>query len=326
MPTEPVLNPSACAPIDVALDAAVATLEHLPVLVDEEVVAKVVPAVSLHVVHLDRPNDRRRLRRRVRVRARGVMDHREPERLREHRAGPSDLLVRAPACARDQRGRACDRKRARRHRANRALDEVRAQTRHPAAKSVLDRVRGADPVRVAEPPLERGASLGRARVRHVERLRLRRSPRGPAAGDRARSEEHVAGAAPVQADEVEHRRARARERASARRRAAPPASRAARPRPAQRRERRERRRWRRGASRERTSRVTEPPTSRPVGRTPPYRILTSEKRGCAGLFPSAPRSGRRARRAAPEPRPPASSRSSSPTTSTRSRATSSRSS
>ena len=46
----------------VLVDAAVAALEHLPVLVDEKVVADVVPAVALHVVDLDPAHDRRRLR------------------------------------------------------------------------------------------------------------------------------------------------------------------------------------------------------------------------------------------------------------------------
>jgi len=42
----------------VLVDPAVATFEHLPVLVDEKVVPDVVPAVALHVVDLDAAHDR----------------------------------------------------------------------------------------------------------------------------------------------------------------------------------------------------------------------------------------------------------------------------
>ncbi len=42
---------------DVSGDASCSALEHLPVLIDEEVVADVVPAVGLHVIDLDPPHD-----------------------------------------------------------------------------------------------------------------------------------------------------------------------------------------------------------------------------------------------------------------------------
>jgi hypothetical protein len=58
----------------VLVDAAVATFEHLPVLVDEKVVADVVPAVALHVVDLDAAHDRSGLRSCVRVCSGRVMD------------------------------------------------------------------------------------------------------------------------------------------------------------------------------------------------------------------------------------------------------------
>ena len=60
-------------------DAAAAALEDSAELVDEEVVADVVPAVREHVVALDAAHDRGRLGRRVAVRARGVVDDGEAE-------------------------------------------------------------------------------------------------------------------------------------------------------------------------------------------------------------------------------------------------------
>ena len=62
---------------DGLVDAAVAALEDLPVLVDEKVVADVVPAVALHVVDLDPAHDRGRLRGGVRVAAGRVVDERK---------------------------------------------------------------------------------------------------------------------------------------------------------------------------------------------------------------------------------------------------------
>jgi len=57
-PVDPVLKPSAWRADHVLVDPAVATFEHLPVLVDEKVVPDVVPAVALHVVDLDAAHDR----------------------------------------------------------------------------------------------------------------------------------------------------------------------------------------------------------------------------------------------------------------------------
>ena len=97
IPDEPVLKPWACAPTTFRSTPSVPAFEDLAVLVDEEVVADVVPAVSEHVVALDAPDDRGRLGPRVRVRPRGVMDDREAERVRVARPAAADPLVRAPA-------------------------------------------------------------------------------------------------------------------------------------------------------------------------------------------------------------------------------------
>ena len=81
---------------DVPLDPAEPALEHLAVLVDEEVVAEVVPAVPLHVVGLDPADDGRRLLSRIRVDAGGVVDDRERQRGGVRRGGAADQLVRLP--------------------------------------------------------------------------------------------------------------------------------------------------------------------------------------------------------------------------------------
>ncbi len=59
-------------------DPAGAALEDVAEAIDEKVVTDVVPAVPLDVVVLDPSHDRRRLRPRVGVRVRRVMDDREP--------------------------------------------------------------------------------------------------------------------------------------------------------------------------------------------------------------------------------------------------------
>ena len=89
---------------DVAVDPSEAALEDLAVLVDEEVVADVVPAVREHVVALDAADDRGRPGARVRVRARGVVDDGEPRRCPRSRDGRGGCARWLPR--RDARGSA----------------------------------------------------------------------------------------------------------------------------------------------------------------------------------------------------------------------------
>ena len=77
------LKPPVCAPSTGLVHAAGPALEHLPVLVDQRVVGDVAPAQRAGVVRVDRPDDRRRILRRVVVAARGVV----------HDAGPNPVVV-----------------------------------------------------------------------------------------------------------------------------------------------------------------------------------------------------------------------------------------
>ena len=187
----------------VALDAAETALEDLAVLVDEEVVAHVVPAVAPHVVELDRADDRRRLRLRVRVRTRRVVDDRESQRARVARRPAPDRLARAPGEARHDRGSRGRRERARRRGVGRTPDVVRTQPRHPTAKAVLKPVRRAGPVRVAELPRGTASTLRGLSVGSVLGLRSRIAPGAPAPLQAARAKADPPGPLPVQSDEVE---------------------------------------------------------------------------------------------------------------------------
>jgi hypothetical protein len=89
---------------DVPLHASEPALEDLAVLVDEEVVADVVPAVGAHVVELDAPDDGRRLRPVVAVRAGRVVDDGEAQGVGVVGDAAPDPLVRPPReTAEDQR-------------------------------------------------------------------------------------------------------------------------------------------------------------------------------------------------------------------------------
>ena len=189
-------------------DSAVPAFEDLAVLVDEEVVADVVPAVPLHVVELDRPHDRGRLGRPVAVRAGGVVDEREVDRRGVPRRLPPDLLVRVPADARDDRRRACDREAPQRDPLGSAAHEVRPQAPHVSAQAVTDRVRRAGPVGTPEPPATRARGLGAAAVGQVLGLGRGRVPGAPPAGEAPSAEEDASRPAPVQADELERPRCR----------------------------------------------------------------------------------------------------------------------
>src|SRR3954468_21459647 len=90
------------------VDAAVPALEDLAVLVDEEVVADVVPAISLYVVDLDTAHDCRRLTTRVVVRPGRVMHDRVVDAVAVLGRRTTDRLVCLPPEARDDEGRARD--------------------------------------------------------------------------------------------------------------------------------------------------------------------------------------------------------------------------
>ncbi len=90
---------------DGLVDAALTTLEDLAALVDEEVVAEVAPAVGLHVVDVQRPDDGVRVGAVVRD-VRGVVHERglDPARGQVDRALVVERLVGAPLGAGDDRG------------------------------------------------------------------------------------------------------------------------------------------------------------------------------------------------------------------------------
>ena len=163
------------------VDSAVPPFEDLAVLVDEEVVADVVPAVRDDVVDLDPAHDRGRLRRRVRVRAGGVVDDREVHGVEVLRRRTADLLVRAPGGARDDRRRARDRQPPDAELLDGTLDVVRAEARHGPARAEPDRRRLARPGETAEMPagqavlraagIRRDVGVGRAASRSSGRRR-----------------------------------------------------------------------------------------------------------------------------------------------------------
>src|SRR5919204_3952823 len=132
------------------------------------------------------------------------MDDREMDAVGVEGRAAADRLVGVPARARDDRRRSGDLGALGGHRRLRAADEVRAEATDPADRAILDPVRGAGPVGLADPPAARRAEL-RATVR--ERVLVgRQPPRAPAAAPAPRPVLHDAGTAPVQADELEHAR------------------------------------------------------------------------------------------------------------------------
>ena len=128
----------------VALDPAGTAFEDLAVLVDEEVVADVVPAVSADVVQLDPAHDRGGLAPGVGVRAGRVMDDRERRRERAYRGAPRVISSFAPHARRG------------------TIRGVAGHGRRPERRP-LDRaphVPGAQPAHIARP---RGRPRGRTR-------------------------------------------------------------------------------------------------------------------------------------------------------------------
>ena len=186
---------------DVAVDASVPTFEDLAVLVDEEVVADVVPAVREHVVALDAADDRRRLRPSVRIRPGCVVDNREAKRVRVVRQAAADTLVRSPARSGEDERRAGGRHRAKRLCARVAPHVIGANAAHPAEGPDPDAIRRPRPVGAPKLP----AAGPQLVVSGVWAVILRRSvsPPTPASRDAACSKRDRAASTPVQADEVE---------------------------------------------------------------------------------------------------------------------------
>ena len=140
------VEPHRVRPDHRARHAAVPALEDLAVLVDEEVVANVVPAVGLNVVEHDRPHDRGRLARAVAVRARGVMDEDQVDAVRVERGRAADRLGRVPLRARDDRRLVGEVGLPERTAPDRAADEERPHRTDAAYRPVLHVVGGAGPV------------------------------------------------------------------------------------------------------------------------------------------------------------------------------------
>ena len=199
----------------VALHAAVPPLEDLPVAVDEEVVADILPAVAPHVVQLDAANDGRRLLGRVVVRAGCVVDDRHAQSRGVGGRPALDPLVRLPAKPRDDRRRAGERNRAGGHELDRTPDVVGTQAPDARGRAPLDPIRGPGPHRPAQMPAPGQAELGALLVR--QRVRVGSLPATPPTRQAPCPEADRAAPQPVQTDHVEPRRSPDRsERTSAR--------------------------------------------------------------------------------------------------------------
>ena len=209
---------------DRLLHPAVSAFEDLAVLVDEKVVADVVPAVSEHVVGLDSTDDRGGLRARVIVRARRVVDDREVDAVGDLGTllpVPADRLVRAPLRPGDERRRVGrERLHALRRSAKQwAPDEERAQPLHSAGEPVLDLLGAPGPERVAEMPAAASSRLGGVPVGEVVGLRRRKAPPAPGPVRALCPEANGSRSLPVQTDEIEGVR-RPRDNVAARRQVA----------------------------------------------------------------------------------------------------------
>jgi hypothetical protein len=165
-------------PDDVLVDATASAFEDLAVLVDEKVVADVVPPVGEYVIALNAAHDGGGLGRAVRIRPRGVMNDREANALGVERRRADDRLVGAPLRARedgrpagsgDDAGLIVDR----------APQEEGAETRRVALDPVLDRVRRTRPIGVPELPAGPAARLAAAGIGTVLGLRTRGLPHAP---------------------------------------------------------------------------------------------------------------------------------------------------
>ena len=207
-PTVPRVEPAGVRADDVRSMPPAPALEDLAARVDEEVVADVVPAVSLHVVDLDAAHDRRRARRtstRSSSRCGGRPRASAPARSSELRARidssacqPARVMIVGDAgelrASRRRRGGGLHRR------------YSRTASRCPRLRTWIA---SAGPVQTARP------------LRHRRRgpaVVVRGLPRLQRPREAARAEPRHARAPPVHADEVEARRAP--RRACARRRAA----------------------------------------------------------------------------------------------------------
>ena len=186
-------------------DPAVAALEDLAVLVDEEVVADVVPAVALHVVELDRPHDRGRL---------GLSSTSSTPAVwwtiarwiavRVVRRRAADRLVGVPVGARDDRRRACQLEPLRTPPRSRGLRTKKARTRE-TRPSERYWIAFEAPVHCGSPDAPARASTAPLAAAAIGQrvLVVREQPGAPAAGQAARAVLDAARPAPVQADELE---------------------------------------------------------------------------------------------------------------------------
>ena len=211
----PGVEPFGVGADDVPVDPARPSLVDGAETVDEGVVADVVPAVSLHVVELDRPHDRGRLEPRVAVGARRVVDEGHPKRIGVLRLGPHDRLVGLPAAPRHDAGKARRRNRPQRHLRDRASHRQRPRARDMPDRPHLEPFAAADPHRLTEPPAAHRPRLAARRVGRVLDVRAHRPPRRPSAR-RPDPQLEPARALPVDADELERaRRGHGRKRAVA---------------------------------------------------------------------------------------------------------------
>ena len=167
---------------DRLVDPARPALEDLAVLVDDEVVAEIVPAVVVAVVPRDAEDDRRRLLRRVVVRVDRVVHERELHLPVGGRAARGDAVA-APGRAGDDHGGGAlaPRGDAAEHAAAPAgglrpgprAHEARVQAARAALQAELELVGGAGPGRV-------GARRAAARVGTVVAGVVQRGPAAPA--------------------------------------------------------------------------------------------------------------------------------------------------
>ena len=193
--------------------AGAALVEHA-VLVDQRVVADVVPAVRVAMEAADREDDRRPLLRGVVVERDGVVDVDRADAAVAGR-GARRALARAPLAARDEvgfrvLGRPGPRTRARLGELAGHVDEMQPQSRHSPAEAVLDRIGAAHPERVGRPP----RALAGPGVGSVVGVRLQGLPAAPAATRPADPHRYGRSRAPTpaQADQIEAPRGRQRPR------------------------------------------------------------------------------------------------------------------
>ncbi len=180
---------------DVPVDTPEASFVDRPEAVDEEVVADVVPAVSLDMKELDSPDDRGRFRTGVVVAPSRVVHDHEPGRARVARRPAPDRLVRTPGQPRNDCGLAACSRRPERDAELGAPHELCTDARDVPPSACLEAIRGTDPPRVAETP-SGPPPLGGSRVRALLVLGCCRAPGAPTTAGRPRTKLHRPGTTP----------------------------------------------------------------------------------------------------------------------------------